>query len=517
MYKIQVRHSVDGTIKYFLREPNLSASERQGVWMGTGVQELGMVPGPAGHPTAAASESTPEPRKIVVETDLRDVLRGYAPWCADWRHRGRALNARYPGPGGNRRCAWDCVISPHKSVSVAALCLPGVGHTDLAALVRSAFDLAIADAVEFMELLTRRNVFRGSDVETYSLLAATFTHLTSRRNDPQLHAHVLVMNTTHDRRGVSARTWYALESLQLYRQAREIDTVFQRELVRHLRAKGINTVMRKVDGLPMAIIPAINPAICRRLSTAHLAIQKQVTWERAGRNLHQKRYENLINDRCRPSKRSPLATRQEVFDRALSEQEAAQVAHNLVSAEAPKGGVGAGNRPPLTNDEMDGLLRRNGSLLGVSIPTPIQISQAAILASAQRQDLPFIPFWVASRLSLGRLRLSEDPTSDDLEYTDSFLHVWHDRAAEELLRRTQAAGVNPPPGTELVHQQSSCIPEESYQPAGSEKCREPADPGSAHGTSVKNSLDPAPPKTLPDSSIYLPPADDSDQHQHHRL
>ena len=223
MVKIQARRSVERAVQYFLRDSELSLQERTGRWMGDGAVAIGL--NDASEPGLAPNAGD---SRIVTEPDFAAALRGYAPPGSCNDQAGRALNGRYVP--GVRRCAWDVVFSPHKSISVAALCLPAADRESQ--IVRTAFNHAIEDAFLFLQSLARRANGCRPDIVTGSLLAAAFEHETSRRNDPQLHRHVVAMNATRDPSG-SRREWYALEPLQLYRQARTVDMIFQRALGRH--------------------------------------------------------------------------------------------------------------------------------------------------------------------------------------------------------------------------------------------------------------------------------------------
>ena len=330
MFKIAQRRSVGQTVDYFLHEPELSTEEKIGVWLGRGALELGLTPpqkpqailGPDGRPARA---SLPSPGMVVTAPDLRRVLEGYAPASSPFY--GRPLNA-YVRP--NRRAAWDCVVSPHKSVSVAALCT-AKADPELPRLVRRAFDLARGDLFAVMEGQARRSSGHHPDVVTGTLLAAAFTHLTSRRNDPQLHAHLLLMNATRDYSPSARRSWYALEPIQFYKQARVLDAVFQRELNRRLLEVGLDSKIMKVDGLPVAVLPAVNWYVCHRNSRAHQAILSMTRdrWNRAERTPEQKRRENLLNDRYRPSKVGHLAERTGRFERAVSRAEALAIVQQV--------------------------------------------------------------------------------------------------------------------------------------------------------------------------------------------
>lgn len=262
---------------------------------------------------------------IVTDHDFRRVLEGYAPNSSPFY--GRPLNA-YVRP--NRRAAWDCVVSPHKSVSVAALCTERA-DPELPRLVRTAFDLAREDLFAVMEERARRNNGHSPDVVTGTLLAAAFTHFTSRRNDPQLHTHLLLINATRDYSASSRRDWYALEPLPYYKQARVLDLVFQRELNRRLCEQGLDSRLMKVDGMPVAVLPAVDWHVCQRNSQAHRAIVALAKdrWRRGERTKEQKRQENVLNDRYRPSKVGQLAAREQQFERALSRAEALAIVKNV--------------------------------------------------------------------------------------------------------------------------------------------------------------------------------------------
>ena len=338
MFKIAQRRSVTQTVDYFLHEPELSQEEKTGVWIGRGALEIGLTPPPQKPQAILAPDGKParpslQPSgMIVTEKDFRRVLEGYAPDSSP--SYGRPLNA-YVRP--NRRAAWDCVVSPHKSISVAALCT-GKADPEVPRLVRTAFDLARGDLFAVMEARARHNNGHNPDVVTGTLLAAAFTHFTSRRNDPQLHTHLLLINATRDYHPSSRRDWYALEPLPYYRQARVLDLVFQRELHRRLREQGLDSQMMKVDGLPVAVLPAVNGRVCHRNSQAHQAILAMTKdrWNREDRTVEQKRRENLLNDRYRPSKVGQLAARTERFERAVSRAEALAIVRQ-VRLEKPPG------------------------------------------------------------------------------------------------------------------------------------------------------------------------------------
>ena len=110
MVKVAARKNVEACVSYFLAGNGLCDNEKQGHWVGQGAQILGLNPKP--------SAETPNPSaRLISEDDLRAVLRGYSPPSSEIG-AGYRLNGRYY-PEGRRRCAYDCVVTPHKSISIA--------------------------------------------------------------------------------------------------------------------------------------------------------------------------------------------------------------------------------------------------------------------------------------------------------------------------------------------------------------------------------------------------------------
>jgi hypothetical protein len=165
MVKLQVRHSIAGTLDYFVKDPALSEEERHGIWLGRGVDLSGFQTGPS-----------------IRAEDLECFLNGYSPY-------GERL---FSCQKANRRCAWDCVVTAEKSVSVAALC------SSQFRLVQAAFRIAIIRLLYHLESLAYRqdNAGTGTAQPTGNLIAAQYVHEASRHADPHVHAHLLLMNAT---------------------------------------------------------------------------------------------------------------------------------------------------------------------------------------------------------------------------------------------------------------------------------------------------------------------------------
>ena len=140
-------------------------------WRGNGAAALGLT----GHVEPGA---------------FRRVLQGYVPGT-DIR-LGRLRDGAH-----EHRPGVDITLSAPKSVSLEAL-LGGPG----AARAMRAHGAAVRATLDYIEtrlLRTRRwsrEERRSVQVNAPALLAATFRHITSRNNDPQLHTHCVVVNMT---------------------------------------------------------------------------------------------------------------------------------------------------------------------------------------------------------------------------------------------------------------------------------------------------------------------------------
>lgn len=173
-------------------------------WMGQGAARLGL-------------------EGEVGKDDFVPLLNGKLP-------DGQVLS-RKTAEGDDHAPGWDFTFSAPKSVSIAAL----VGKDER--LVK-AHDQAVAAAVGYLEqygATTRvRTAEQGvENVATGELTVATYRHTTSRKLDPQLHTHAVVLNATHD-----GERWRSLDSRGLYRMKSEAADVYRTELARSARDLG---------------------------------------------------------------------------------------------------------------------------------------------------------------------------------------------------------------------------------------------------------------------------------------
>ena len=442
MFKVAKRTNVEGTVDYFLKEPALSTDEKAGTWMGEGAKALGL----------CDSEGRSIP---VTEEDLRAALQGKAPPSSP--SAGRPLNARYRQ---NRRVAYEVVLSPDKSVSVAALCLP----PEQRAKVRQAFLAAVDDTFAVMELHARHkhDPARGRPT-TQTLLAARFVHETSRRaRDPHLHAHLLLLNATLDRRPFAPRSWYALESLPFYRLAKQFNHVFQCELARHLRLQGFVAQLRKVGTLFTAVLPAVARKVCARLSSSHLAIKILARAfprrTEAEKRLTEKQWENLLNDRHRPKKRgsrAKVAAQAQTFERALSRVEVQEIIARL-----PAGVPTPANPKPLPS-----YVQTEAGQVRVFAP---------VFASPPPEPLPVVD--KLKELVRQGLRL--------LKLEDTFTRILPRRPSNRLRAAIEATSLHDPTGqTPLVPFVAAALRLTNREPGGNQLDPEiqfsPANPGAS--------------------------------------
>lgn len=292
MLRIQTRHRIGSAIQYFLHEPALSEAERRGIWYGAGCADAGVQFGGA-----------------VTEEALAALMAGHHPTTKHF------LGLRKKP---ERRACWDVVMAPHKSVSIAALCL----GPKVSAKVAQAWRATCESFVELIDRLASRQNGGAPLVRTGNSVVATFHHERSRHGDPHFHTHFLVMNVTLDRAAQRGAQWRALEPSPIFHNNVLLETAFNRELCRNLRNAG---VAASLDAKGKCVVDTIGKAPCDKLSKAHFLIKAMSAQPRPPElgTMNPRKYENYVNDRTRPPKGSikPLPA----FDKVLSHAELAQL------------------------------------------------------------------------------------------------------------------------------------------------------------------------------------------------
>ena len=223
-----------------LDEYYTGAGEAPGVWVGSGIESLGLV-----------GEVEP--------TDLRAVLAGLAPGTG-LTPNGTTLRShprRVPG--------FDLTFSVPKSVSVAyTLADRRVQH-----LIVTACEAALGETLGWLEreaCFVRRGTNKAENRETWAeawgtrrmvargFVGAAYRHRTSRAGDPHLHWHVLVANLAQ---GLDGR-WSALDGRAIYDTARTGGAVFQAAMRRELTtALGVEWGPVHEDAAEIAGIPHV--------------------------------------------------------------------------------------------------------------------------------------------------------------------------------------------------------------------------------------------------------------------
>ncbi len=214
--------SAEQTFGYFLHEylaRNDSSHRSANRWHGAGAEALGL-------------------GQRVGKRKFISILSGEVPGTEITL--GRIIDGeRQHRPG------WDMTFSAPKSVSLEALYRGrrAVMHAHDAA-VRATLDWIEAEHLQTRgyDPATGRRPREAAD----GMIAATFRHMASRNNDPQLHTHAVVANMTRNRDGA----WRSVEPTLLRRNRRVFGAWYRNDLARRLRDLGYELTPTTVGGLP---------------------------------------------------------------------------------------------------------------------------------------------------------------------------------------------------------------------------------------------------------------------------
>lgn len=138
--------------------------------------------------------------------------------------------------------AWDFTLSAPKSVSILAL----VGNDKR---LIDAHIKATAETMKYIEkeyALTR--ISNGNKTEytkVNNLIYASYVHTESRKHDPQLHSHNVVMNAVMDDSG----QWRSLETLKMYENQLGIGLVYRSHLAKLVKEMGYELEVDHATGL----------------------------------------------------------------------------------------------------------------------------------------------------------------------------------------------------------------------------------------------------------------------------
>jgi conjugative relaxase-like TrwC/TraI family protein len=190
----------------------------RGLWSGAGAQELGL-------------------EGEVVKEVFNAVLEG---------KKGLGGDQLIPGEvgTGKHRAGWDFTCSPEKSVSIMAL---AGGDTGIVEDVKAANAKAMTELERFALAKDKDRLLET----TGNLVIASFKHETSRKLDPQLHIHNVVMNMTRREDG----KFVALETREMFAAQAFVKSVFHADLARRLEARGYAIRIRENGTVALRDIP----------------------------------------------------------------------------------------------------------------------------------------------------------------------------------------------------------------------------------------------------------------------
>ena len=199
---------------------------------------------------------------------------------------------------------FDHTYSAQKSVSTYLTALEAVGRHEDAAKIRAAHNEAIQAAHKVFETEAgfgrigyhgqakngRPSTGRYVDSEGYT--AAIFTHEVSREGDPQLHAHVAVLNKikVHDEDG--NERFVTLDSRAMYKAREAAAAVYERTLEQTIERDLPVVFEQRPDGLAREI-KGMDQALLDALSTRSFQVDR--------------RYEELLEQYIQDHGREPSA------------------------------------------------------------------------------------------------------------------------------------------------------------------------------------------------------------------
>ena len=143
---------------------------------------------------------------------------------------------------------WDVTLSAPKSVSVMALV---AGDKRLLAAHGTAVKTALDHVGRHMAATRIRADGVVTREATGKLAIASFRHITSRAQDPQLHTHNVILNMTKGADGV----WRSLEPRALYQLQKQVGAIYRQELAMQARELGYEIVPGKGSTFEIAGVP----------------------------------------------------------------------------------------------------------------------------------------------------------------------------------------------------------------------------------------------------------------------
>ena len=202
---------------------------RPGQWIGAGAERLGL-------------------KNVVTREQFQALCENHNPETSERLTQRQQKEDK-------RRVFYDFTCSAPKSVSVLAMTLD---DDRLVTAHEEATRIAFRELETFAATRVRKQG-NQRDRTTGNLVAAAFTHTSSRALDPQLHTHFTVFNATFDE---SERCWKALQAGGMYDAIRYGTAVYRNELAKRVREIGYRTVPAK-HGFE---IEGVGPDVLKRFS-----------------------------------------------------------------------------------------------------------------------------------------------------------------------------------------------------------------------------------------------------------
>lgn len=182
------------------------SGEPNGIWHGKGLEALGLVAG-----------------QKITDSDFNNIIRG----------QDLAGNSLMQGSGDNHRAGHDLTFSAPKSVSAAW----AIADDPMRKKISDAQAKAVAAALKMLEekIVQARRGSGGAEHENVAgLIAAMYEHCDTRELDPDLHTHLLLMNTA-ERQDV---TFGGIETKQIYEWQHALGAVYRAELSSEIKDLG---------------------------------------------------------------------------------------------------------------------------------------------------------------------------------------------------------------------------------------------------------------------------------------
>jgi conjugative relaxase-like TrwC/TraI family protein len=175
------------------------------------------------------------------------IPKDFVALCRGFDQHGHALVRNADSKG--RRAGWDLTFSAPKSVSVAWSVADDAVRASIDAAHRRSVECAFAFVQEKAGLA--RTGAQGQALEKGELIAAAFTHGTSREQDAQLHTHVFVMNTVLRNDGTAA----SLASEKIFEYKMAAGAVYQCSLAHEVGSLGYKLERDGDESFRIASVP----------------------------------------------------------------------------------------------------------------------------------------------------------------------------------------------------------------------------------------------------------------------